>query len=557
MLFLCIIPPYYEDMTWWKRTWRIWYTRFNTLTDVQRVIGLFLFIVVLHIPSLQHVSLAAVNYDDGRDVLVASHILKDKEFPLRGPYAAGGFNILHNSPFYFYLIAFFYLASGYSVLGTYFLWVLVSALSVSLLYIVIVYIWHDRNIAFASAILASLHPLYFAISGIIAQPYIMPILTALMLVLIFKSEHTLSDVLCMIVVLSVGMHIHLSMVLLVPIISAWIGITSYRLYVASHKSIAVLAWPAVVACLSAGYWFALTFRQHVMDQTDAVFSGKFIGIHDVVRTFPQIIGVWIDLVVGISRHNTPAFIALVGSTIGLMFFLGITNPGKTRREHLYWLALLFIVPLYYSAFYQGVVVTGYFMVLLPVMIVVGAGVIHMISKMHVYAGVGAMLFIAYIFLRSTLPQIFPFAQAPILESMESVVQAIDIHQQVRAEKTGEDVVDDYWIAFISNEQGVLVDGWQTGTFWYLLEKKMHRSYVKVVDASTNFAVHNRHPKYLYLICDIRVLRLYSDDADCGYWVDQINQKYGVSNKLLRTNSPYMLYGTPFSPEAVKKFPQIF
>ncbi len=544
-------------MTWWKRTWHDWYRRFDGLTDLQRVIVLFFCIVILHVPSLQHVYLAAVNYDDGRDILVASHILRNGEFPLRGPFAAGGFNILRNSPLYYYLIALFHLAGGYSLAGTYLLWILVSVCSVSLLYSVIVYIWHDRNIAVVSAVLAGIHPLYFAVSGTIAQPYLLTILTSIMLVLIFKPEHRLSDVLWMIVVLSVGMHIHLSMVLLVPVISVWIGITSYRLYMRSHRSIEVLLWPVAVAFVSAVYWFALTFRQSVMDQADAVLSGKFISLHEIQSAFPRIIATWIDLVVGIDRQNTPVFIGMVSIIIGAMFFSGILYPGKTRREHLYWLALLFITPLYYSIFYRGTVVNGYFIVLLPIMMVVGAGVIHMISRIHIYAGAGTVLFVGYVFVQSALPQIFPFAQIHIFESMQSVVHAIDINQQVRAGKTDEAARDDFWIAFVSSEPGVLVDSWQTGSFWYLLERRIRHVYVRVVDADINFTVRNRHPKYLYLICDVRVLRMYSDIDDCGYWVDQMNQMYGLSSEELRTINPYVLYGIPLSPESLEKLPQIF
>lgn len=541
----------------WKKVWLLCVQHFSTLTDTHIVLGIFLFAVALHLPGLKNSFLAAVNYDDGRDVLIASHILRNGEFPLRGPYAAGGLNILDNSPLYFYIVALFHLIGGYTLTGTYVIWIIISSLSISLLYKVIRRIWDDRFVAFACTLLACFHPLYFAISSMVAQPYLLPVLTTSMLLLLFKPAHTLRDVIFMIILLSLGVHIHLSMLLLTPVIGIWIGVTTYRLYIRNDKSIIVLLWPIAITFISVVYWLVLTFRQNVLDQMDFLQTATLGGFGETIDTFPRIINTWIDLVVGINRHNTPITIGIAVLLVAGMMLYELLVAKKANREQLYWLALLFVTPLYYSVFYRGDILGGYFMVLLPIIVVIAAGILKMILRMNLYGGIALVFAVGFLFAGQIFVQIPEARSVVIYESMQEISRAIIDDQKMMTGKSGTGSSGEFWTAFVTSNPSALIDTWQTGSLWYMLERGTGSTFVRVVDIGTNFTVRNRHPKYLYIACDVRVLRMNSENDDCGYWMDQASQKYGLPSELLMIKNPYMLYRAPLTDDVVKLLPDVF
>src|SRR3990172_43604 len=64
--------------------------------------------IILRLASLRNYIWFQQGYDESRDMLVAKHIVEYGEWLWRGPYAAGGQNILLNSPVYYYLLAIFW-----------------------------------------------------------------------------------------------------------------------------------------------------------------------------------------------------------------------------------------------------------------------------------------------------------------------------------------------------------------------------------------------------------------------------------------------------------------
>lgn len=111
--------------------------------------------------------------DEARDVLVAKHIVEYGETIWRGPFAAGGYFWLENSPFYYYFLAAIWFF-GRSAIGSLVIWALISCTGIILSY------WAGkltRNIGVGviAALLYAIHPSLIMVGNQIMQPHLLPL----------------------------------------------------------------------------------------------------------------------------------------------------------------------------------------------------------------------------------------------------------------------------------------------------------------------------------------------------------------------------------------------
>ena len=124
--------------------------------------------------------------DPSRDLLVASHLLYEKSPPLVTPYASGGNGILVNSPLYFYLLkGMLWTVNDYQYIVVFFS--LAGILSIFLAYQVGVEIQDKKLGALFACFIASSFPLFF-MSRVIWQPHLIPVITLLTILSLFKAQ---------------------------------------------------------------------------------------------------------------------------------------------------------------------------------------------------------------------------------------------------------------------------------------------------------------------------------------------------------------------------------
>ncbi|MBI4067226.1 phospholipid carrier-dependent glycosyltransferase [Candidatus Gottesmanbacteria bacterium] len=113
----------------------------------------------------------AFKWGDGeRDTLVANHIVSYQEYPLIGPHGLLSEKGLHNSPFYYYFLAFFlYFYNSPITLA-------LLNISLQLLTLVILYLLgknlFGEKVALLSTLLFGLNPHLISQSEYIWQPYV-------------------------------------------------------------------------------------------------------------------------------------------------------------------------------------------------------------------------------------------------------------------------------------------------------------------------------------------------------------------------------------------------
>lgn len=124
--------------------------------------------------------------DSGRDLLVAKHMASYGENLLVTPDAAGGFTYLNNTPFYFWLLALFYLITG-SVEGVIIVYALASCLVIILAYLFSKQIFKNWSALFLPYFL-SISSIFISYSKYIWQPHLLPLFQILSLLFLVKGN---------------------------------------------------------------------------------------------------------------------------------------------------------------------------------------------------------------------------------------------------------------------------------------------------------------------------------------------------------------------------------
>jgi hypothetical protein len=97
----------------------------------------------------------------------------------------------------------------------------------------------------------------------------------------------------------------------------------------------------------------------------------------------------------------------------------------------------------------------------------------------------------------------------------------------------------FTIMFLSPRSDQVLDDWQTGGIWFHLERIFGIRLVKLTESGVNFISLIQNPKYLYVVCDERLIQSLQDDANrCSFLVTRVNDKLPTNRRLIYEAQPY-------------------
>ncbi len=435
--------------------------------------------------------------DGNRDYFVAHHIITYHEYPLVGPYNGGSDNIIKNSPFYFYLLAFILLFHD-TVL---FLGQVNIVFQVISLLLFFIFAKKTFGIvpAFITLLFLTFTPEIMHHSKFVWQPYVMePFFTGSLLTLLIAYQKK---------------NIRYSIFGNVLFITAAI----------LHNSVCGLIPPLLVVD-----YFTLKSRGQKHFLRDFVLLLLFLFL---------LLGIfYLPVIIYLVRHNfgiIPSDSSILSSFVQfspdkiitnfggrfltLMRLLGIpANPPLFTFDNLLFLMLPFFCVVYFL-FYKGpekkisfLLLTGIgtflfliscmqkqqFHTLTPIMEVTLLLIVNCIYKTFLLFPLPRIFLLLYIFL-----------------FFNSILNTFSLNYQYLSPPTNKQIIDDAATTVIphllkSHIKNVAIVGYRTGSH-YLdptilinpLEQKLHRELLPVTDTFYGYSsAYLRSQKYIILIC---------------------------------------------------------
>lgn len=291
-------------------------------------------------------NLAPIIGDSGRDILVAKHMVLYRENLFISPAAAGGYNYLKNTPFYFHLLAFLYFIAG-SEKGLIVAHALLSSLTIVLAYLISQKLFKGWLVLVLPFFIA-VDTFLISFSKMIWQPNFLPFFQAWSLLFFLKSDRAHLKYLFIFVQLSfITFNLHLSYA---PFLLVSLGFAAYKLirYLAFKDFFLLL-----FLCLLN---FIIYFLQSgsLYQNNHAVFGSILLGGQDLpIRYYNNILANTIELFRGFSIYNFSAPIALVIFLlfIWLIFKIGRNSKNNEKIQDICYLMGLMLATFFLSSFY--------------------------------------------------------------------------------------------------------------------------------------------------------------------------------------------------------------
>lgn len=154
--------------------------------------------------------------DSSRDILVAMHIAKFNEHPTEPPYCGSCPKHFQNSINYYYFLSFFYRLTS-SKSGIYLLFLASGIVLIPLTYLTAKILFNIPT-ALIAASLTAISPKLIYCSNFPLQPFLIPTLSCLIILLIILDYHKKSNLLIILagIILFLSLQIHFSILILVP-----------------------------------------------------------------------------------------------------------------------------------------------------------------------------------------------------------------------------------------------------------------------------------------------------------------------------------------------------
>ncbi len=311
--------------------------------------------------------------DQGRDALIVSHLILDKDLVFVGPVTSVG--NMYLGPFYYYFMAPFLFLSYPSPVGP-----AVGVAIVSILTIIILYKFIERLFGTPEALIVSI---IFGFSSTIVSysrfswnPNLAPFFSVLLLIGLFKVVAEKQYKYWLLVGLSVAalLQLHYVTLLVVPVIGL-VWLYSLKDLITTKKVAKNISWSiaaAGVVLLSFFPLFLFDLKHDWLNTKaflDMFLSGNFqesgpvfAKIQTVLReTHGRGMHIFFETIIGKYRDLNSAlyWLTLIG-TAGMI----IRSKGK-KKSFLILVSLFIIVAIFGLSFYTGTVFDHYILYLLP------------------------------------------------------------------------------------------------------------------------------------------------------------------------------------------------
>jgi hypothetical protein len=431
--------------------------------------------------------------DEARDVMVAKHIVEYGEVIWRGPFAAGGYFWLQNSPFYYYFLAGIWFF-GRSAISSLVIWAGISSTGILLSY------WAGKltrstSVGLMAALLYAVHPSLIVAGNQIMQPHLLPLCALWFYCSTVTAWKEKSPGWLMVAGfwLLFPIHFHYGSLLLWPVGGLALAISWY---VASKQNwsywLVYLGYSLLLSLNIMLFWVFLTYKYEPFDQLHFFTLNKGRAADPFLIKLTETGTNFKSMVLGF----IPDWVAITAS-VGL--FVGWLLSRKKQAEYLL-LALLLSAGI--SLIFKSYIAATYMLASLPFWVILWACVIHTSFKLRWWLGFGIVALTGWWWrdmtwlARNDLPQHSYYQQYQ--------TATITIYQDyLSLAPSSTSLPPRFTVAELASYTGIQFDGWRVGPFWYFLEDLTQQRLITLVDWDTNLSSLATDYDYLYLVCDRR------------------------------------------------------
>ena len=439
-------------------------------------------------------------YDESRDMLIASHLVEYGDWVWRGPLAAGGFNILANSPFYYYFIAVIWAVSRTPEVFMV-VWAIIMASVIPLGYMLGNRLW-DKSAGLYIALLFAVHPTFVGMGKFLSQVNLIPlwILIVVNIVLIKKRWKFVPFAFALATVF-LGLHIHYGSLIMIASLYMWACWVWWHHSTASSLLIRLVYLGLLTEYLVL-FWIYVTYKFAPFDQfiffeanIQATDRNLYSHMVDVARNVGSLLWVGVYDMRAISITLLGLFGYIVGCTSKVFM--------PRVRNFAVWGSFCVASSFVALGVYSGHISLSYLYSLLPFYIIIFGLFLRRVHDVNRFLGVIVLCIFAMLFVGSAWREMQPTTVESPYRSYRKIADAIFDDYLVIARGTPQQDTFSFVIATLSTSPYVVYDGWANGSTWYWLEKISQKKLVSLTDDVTNFRPLVTHPKYFYVICDHR------------------------------------------------------
>ncbi len=438
-------------------------------------------------------------YDESRDMLVARHMVEYGDWVWRGPFAAGGQNILANSPFYYYVIAaIWYLTRSPEMFMV--VWALLMASVIPIGYGVGSRLW-DKSTGLWIALLFAVHPAFVGMSKLLSQVNLIPVWALLMIYLLTNIRPwNIFHITIGLSVLFLGFHIHYGSMIMLTGFGVWICWIWWH-HAAVKSVLGRIIYPIILAEYLFLLWVYVSYKVAPFDQFN------FIEIN-LEGSHPNVLMMFDRAIKDIGFSLWPsaygyraifvAVIGLLGCVVGTM-----TNIFTPRvRNFCFWGAVCLISGYISASLYRGTLSVTYLYSLLPFYIIIfGLFMRHLFDKNRYIGAIVSVTILVY-FWGFAVREMRPFTLESYYLKYEKIANAI-VADYGKNNDVTQEAVPSFVLATLSSSPSLVYDAWGNGSSWYWLEKKYKKKLVNLSDTVTNFYPRVKDPRFFYVVCDHR------------------------------------------------------
>ncbi|MCC6711466.1 MAG: hypothetical protein IT416_03920 [Candidatus Pacebacteria bacterium] len=438
-----------------------------------------------------------IGNDESRDMLVAEHLVNYGETIKRGPFAAGGFNWIMNSPFYYYVVAIIWLFTRDPVVFMK-VWAFFFSLFPLIGYLIGKEL-KDRKLGLIVA-------LFFAINGELIyqsrqllQPFFLPVWSSLFLLMILKTKKKphyfyLSAAAFF---LFIGLHFHYGVFLIMPVGIFLLAKFWFKLIDLdpSPKNIFV---PLASALLIFLLWIFSTYKYYPFDQI-LFFIINFtekepVFLVDKIKNTINSI-VWTTYP---SKSFIFSEIVIFGLTLlGLLIKKDQDLKNKTK------IVLILAGSAFFMFLSNGYIARTYLLSTLPFFLITMSIGIYQLFKINKFTKIIGLLLLTTIFIDQYQNSYYLVGTHPNISFYEQKKAIAEvIYQDYYLDK--KHLTPKFVLAALEVNHTLPYDEWGTTGFLYQLEKLTQTKLVRTVNYGLNIAQLTKDADVFYFICDHRM-----------------------------------------------------
>lgn len=432
--------------------------------------------------------------DEARDILVVKHIVEYHDTIIRGPFAAGGYFWLENSPFYYYLIAAIWFI-GRGALASDVIWVMLSCSGILLSY------WagtltRNKILGLLAALLYAVHPSLIMVGTQIMQPHVLPLCSLWFYCSLLTGWKEKSGWWLLVAGfwLLIPIHFHYAGLLMWPVGGLAVILSWYFAQRQQWRNWQVyLLFSAGISLNIALFWLALTFKYRIFDQFYFFTLNKGELAEPFLHRLSQAVLRFKTMTLG-AVPNQQAAVFAASMLIGWMII-------RKRFAELFAVALALSVC--FSLIFKSYLAETYMLSLLPFWILLWAGLVQSSFKLRWWLGISLVLLTCWWWPHSTAAMRRDWPAQNFYAHHQEGAKAIQQDYLTQVPEHTNQVLPRFTVAGLTSYTGFPYDGWIVGPFWFFLENMMDQKLVKLTDFDTNFYPLTERIDFVYFVCDTR------------------------------------------------------